>query len=201
MTGLDLSCESAGVEHLDIWDEQAARRYDTPGTGMFAPDVLSPTVDRLRTLAGDGRGLEMSIGTGRVAVPLSEAGVEVAGIELCQPMIDQLRTKASAEVIPVVLGDMTTACAVGSFSLVFFVFNGISNVLTQDRQIAVFENAARHLEPGGRFVIELWVPGLRTLPPGANRVSVCGTTRLSRCRRLRSGGAARRVTPRHLRRR
>ena len=155
-----------GVEHIDIWDEQAAGRYDTPGAGMFAPDVLVPTVKRLRTLAGDGRALEMAIGTGRVAVPLSETGVEVAGIELCQPMIDQLRSKASAETIPVVLGDMTDASAEGRFSLVFLVFNGISNVLTQDRQIAVFENAARHLEPGGRFVIELWVPGLRTLPPG-----------------------------------
>lgn len=154
------------MEHADIWDEQAARRYDTPGTGMFASDVLGPTVDRLRALSGDGRVLEMAIGTGRVAVPLSEAGVEVAGIELCQPMINQLRTKASAEVIPVVLGDMATARADGDFSLVFLVFNGISNVLTQDRQIAVFQNAASHLEPGGRFVIELWVPGLRTLPPG-----------------------------------
>lgn len=90
----------------------------------------------------------------------------VAGIELCQPMIDQLRNKADEELIPVVLGDMTTARVEGSFSLVFLVFNGISNVLTQERQIAVFENAARHLVPGGRFVIELWVPDLRSLPPG-----------------------------------
>jgi len=156
------------MEHTNIWDEQAARRYDTPGAGRFAPGILDPTVDRLRTLAGDGRALEMAIGTGRVAVPLSDAGVAVAGIELCQPMIDQLRTKASAEAIPVVLGDMTTVRADGSFSLVFLVFNGISNVLTQDRQIAVFKNAARHLEPGGRFVIELWVPDFQTLPHGRN---------------------------------
>jgi len=133
---------------------------------MFAPNVLGPTVERLRALAGDGRALEMAIGTGRVAVPLAEAGVAVAGIELCQPMIDQLRTKADETRIPVVLGDMTTARVDGSFSLVYLVFNGISNVLTQERQIAVFENAARHLVPGGRFLIELWVPDLRTLPPG-----------------------------------
>ena len=155
------------MEHADIWDEEAARRYDTPGVGMFAPEVLGPTVDRLRTLAGDGRALEMAIGTGRVAIPLAETGVPVVGIELCQPMIDQLRTKAADDVLPVILGDMTTARVDGTFSVVFLVFNGISNVLTQQAQIAVFENAARHLEPGGRFVIELWVPGLRTLPPGA----------------------------------
>jgi SAM-dependent methyltransferase len=154
------------VEHADIWDEEAARAYDTPGVGMFAPDVLGPTVERLRALAGGGRALEMAIGTGRVAVPLAEAGVAVAGIELCQPMIDQLRTKVDEERIPVVLGDMTTARVDGPFDLVYLVFNGISNVLTQEGQIAIFENAARHLAPGGRFVIELWVPDLRTLPPG-----------------------------------
>lgn len=154
------------MEHADIWDEEAARHYDTPGVGMFAPDVLGPTVERLRALAGGGRALEMAIGTGRVAVPLAEAGVAVAGVELCQPMIDQLRTKADEERIPVVLGDMTTARVDGSFDLVYLVFNGISNVLSQERQIAVFENAARHLVAGGRFVIELWVPDLRTLPPG-----------------------------------
>ena len=154
------------MEHADVWDEEAARHYDTPGDGMFAPDVLGPTVERLRRLADGGRALEMAIGTGRVAVPLAGTGVVVAGIELCQPMIDQLRTKADEKLIPVVLGDMTTARVDGQFSLVFLVFNGISNVLTPERQIAVFENAARHLVPGGHFVIELWVPDLRTLPPG-----------------------------------
>lgn len=160
-------CGTVGaVEHADVWNDEAARRYDTPGVGMFAPDVLGPTVDRLRVLADGGRALEMAIGTGRVAVPLAESGVSVAGIELCQPMVDQLRTKAGEDLIPVALGDMTDTRVEGTFSLVFLVFNGISNVLTQDRQIKVFENAARHLAPGGRFVIELWVPELRTLPPG-----------------------------------
>jgi hypothetical protein len=91
----------------------------------------------------------MAIGTGRVAVPLAEGGVPVAGTELCQPMIDQLRTKVSAEEIPVVLGDMRTSRADGVFDLVFLVFNGTRNILTQEAQIAVFENAARHLRPGG----------------------------------------------------
>ena len=90
----------------DIWDADAAARYDTPGTGMFAPDVLGPTVDRLAQLADGGRALELAIGTGRVAIPLSERGVPVVGIELSQPMVDRLREKASAERIPVVLGDM-----------------------------------------------------------------------------------------------
>jgi len=150
----------------EIWDVDAAQRYDTPGTGMFAPEVVGPTVDRLAELAGDGRALELAIGTGRVAVPLTERGVPVTGIELSGPMIDRLRTKAAEDTIPVVVGDMATARAPGEYTLVYLVFNTISNLLTQAEQIACFRNAARHLTPGGRFVIELWVPELRRLPPG-----------------------------------
>jgi SAM-dependent methyltransferase len=150
----------------DVWDVDAAQRYDTPGVGMFAPQVIGPTVDRLVELAGDGRALELAIGTGRVAVPLAERGVPVTGIELSRPMVDQLRTKADETTIPVVVGDMATAEAPGTYSVVYLVFNTISNLLTQAEQVACFRNAARHLTPGGRFVIELWVPELRKLPPG-----------------------------------
>jgi SAM-dependent methyltransferase len=160
------------MRHEDIWDDEAAKDYDTPGTGMFAPDVLGPAVDRLAELAGQGHALEFAIGTGRVAIPLTERGVPVAGIELAPAMIAQLRTKADDAKIPVVLGDMTNAAVPGTFSLVFLVFNGISNVLTQSEQVACFRNAARHLSPGGRFVIELWVPELRRMPMGQQAI-VC----------------------------
>ncbi|WP_035841475.1 class I SAM-dependent methyltransferase [Kitasatospora azatica] len=154
------------MEQEQVWDVDAAQRYDTPGEGMFAPEVLRPTVDRLAELAGDGRALEFAIGTGRVAVPLAERGVPVTGIELFRPMVDELRTKADEATIPVVLGDMATATAPGPYTLVYLVYNTISNLLTQAEQVACFRNAARHLTPGGRFVIELWVPELRKLPPG-----------------------------------
>jgi SAM-dependent methyltransferase len=154
----------------EIWDVDAAERYDTPGTGMFAPDVLGPTVDRLAELAGDGRALEFAIGTGRVAVPLAQRGVPVTGIELSRPMIERLRSKVDGESIPVVVGDMATTRAAGQYSVVYLVYNTISNLLTQAEQVACFRNAARHLTPGGRFVIELGVPGLRALPPGQQAV-------------------------------
>jgi SAM-dependent methyltransferase len=154
------------VRQEEIWDVDAAQRYDTPGVGMFAPEVLGPTVDRLVEYAGNGRALEFAIGTGRVAVPLAERGVPVTGIELSSPMIDQLRGKVDEERIPVVVGDMATARAPGEYTLVYLVFNTISNLLTQAEQVACFQNAERHLTPGGRFVIELWVPELRKLPPG-----------------------------------
>ena len=79
-----------------------------------------------------------------------------------------------------VLGDMTSARVDGTFSLVVLVFNGISNVLSQDAQIAVFENAARHLEPGGRFLIELWVPSLRAPAAWSTGSSLHGRAGLSR---------------------
>ncbi|MFJ9378243.1 class I SAM-dependent methyltransferase [Streptomyces sp. NPDC101455] len=149
-----------------LWGADVAQRYDTPGTGMFAPDTLRPTVDRLAQLAMDGTVLEFAIGTGRVAVPLAERGVPVTGIELSEPMVEQLRTKADEATIPVIIGDMATTVAPGTYSLVYLVYNTISNLLTQAEQVECFRNAARHLTPGGRFVIELWVPELRKLPPG-----------------------------------
>ena len=150
----------------EIWDADAANSYDTPGTGMFAPAVLDPAVDRLAALAGDGRALEFAVGTGRVAIPLAARGVPVTGIELSTAMLARLREKADETRLPVVVGDMATAAAPGEFTLVYLVFNTIANLLTQADQVACFRNAARHLSPGGRFVIELWVPELRKLPPG-----------------------------------
>jgi SAM-dependent methyltransferase len=158
------------MEQSDIWNEAAARHYDTPGEGMFAPEVLGPTVDRLADLAGDGAALEFAIGTGRVGIPLRERGVLVTGIELSPAMIAQLRTKVDEGTLPVVLGDMATTTAPGRYALVYLVFNTITNLLAQTEQVACFRNAARHLEPGGRFVIETFVPDLRRLPPGQDAV-------------------------------
>ncbi|WP_022923549.1 class I SAM-dependent DNA methyltransferase [Serinicoccus marinus] len=148
----------------DLWDEATAASYDEASAAMFAPDVLDPTVDRLAELAGEGRALELAIGTGRVGIPLAERGVEVVGIELSEPMAEQLRHKAPD--LLVTIGDMATTQVEGTFALVYLVFNTIGNLTTQDEQVACFANAARHLGPGGRFVVEVGVPALRRLPPG-----------------------------------
>jgi len=135
---------------------------------MFAPEVLEPTVRLLAGLAGDGRALEFAIGTGRVAIPLAEAGVPVSGIELSPAMADELRRKGAD--IPVVVGDMAVTGVADQFSLVYCVWNSIANLRTQDEQVACFQNASRHLAPGGHFAIDLWVPALRRLPPGQTAV-------------------------------
>lgn len=148
----------------DYWDAEQAARYDEASGFMFGPEVLDPAVRFLADLAGDGAALELAIGTGRIAIPLNERGVPVSGIELSQPMVDQLHKKTTD--IPVVVGDMATSTVPGVFTLAYVVWNSIGNLRTQAEQVACFRNAARHLAPGGRFVVELWVPGIRRFPPG-----------------------------------
>ena len=151
----------------EIWfDGDIAATYDEESADRFAPALLAATIDFLAGLTADRPALELAIGTGRVAVPLAGRGVRVSGIELSPAMIAQLRAKPGADAIEVVEGDMTTTRVVGDFGLVYLVYNTITNLTAQDDQVACFENAARHLAPGGCFAIEVYVPILRLLPPG-----------------------------------
>jgi Methyltransferase domain len=137
------------MQQTKIWNADAARRYDTPGTGMFAPETLGPTVDRLAHLAEGGAVLEFAIGTGRVAVPLVGQGVPVTGIELSPAMVEQLRGKTDGATIPVVMGDMASATAPGTYSLVFLVYNTLSNLLTFDEseRAQLFRSPHRYIWP------------------------------------------------------
>jgi SAM-dependent methyltransferase len=153
------------------WFANQAATYDDSEGFMFEPGTIARTVDVLEELAGGGRALELAIGTGRIGLPLAERGVEVHGIDLSAPMVERLRAKPGGAGIPVAIGDMTTTRLDGRFALVYLVFNTIENLTTQDAQVACFENAARHLEPGGCFVIEVEVPQLRRLPPGERFVA------------------------------
>lgn len=154
------------VTSSELWTRATADRYDAEETERSSAAVLGPTLAFLAELAGDGRALEFAIGTGRVGVPLRERGVPVAGIELSAPMAAVLRRKIDEDALPVAIGDMATTVVPGEFTLVYLVYNTITNLLTQDEQVACFRNAARHLAPGGRFVVELSVPPLRFLPTG-----------------------------------
>jgi len=154
-----------------LFDATVAATYDADHADRFAPEVLGPAVDVLAELAEGGRVLELAVGTGRVALALHAAGVEAAGIECSQAMADVMAAKPGAQQVPVVIGDMATTRVPGPFSLVFLVYSSITNLLTQDAQLACFANAAAHLAPGGRFVIEVGVPPLRRLPPGSKFVA------------------------------
>ncbi len=159
-----------GDEPADGWfPESIAADYDGPG-GANAPEVVTRTVDVLEELAAGGPVLEFAVGTGRIAAPLASRGVPVSGIELSRAMAARIARKPGGDAIDVTIGDMTTTRVAGEFTLVYLVFNTICNVTTQDGQVDVFSNAAAHLRPGGLFLIEVGLPGLRRLPPGQDTV-------------------------------
>ncbi len=135
---------------------ESSKRYDAGHVRGDEDDAAR----LLAELAGDGPALEFAIGTGRIALPLAQRGVAVHGIELSPHMVERLREKPGGAALPVVVGDMAYSQidGAGDFSLVYLVFNTIFNLLTQDDQVACFENAARHLRPGGAFLVETRVP-------------------------------------------
>ena len=148
------------------FDERVAARYDQSAAEMFDRAVVDLAVDFLVELAGNGRALELGIGTGRIALPLAQRGVRVHGIDVSKAMVARLRAKPGGEHLGVTIGDFATSTVDGSFSLAYLVFNTIMNLRTQAAQVACFRNVAAHLQPGGCFVIEVGVPELQRLPPG-----------------------------------
>jgi SAM-dependent methyltransferase len=159
------------------FSERVASAYDDATGGEFDPAVIAETVDVLAGLAGPGgRALEFAIGTGRIAVPLAERGVTVHGIDMSKAMVARLRDKNPS--IAVTIGDFSTVRAGDlDFDLVFLVFNTVMNLTTQDAQVECFRNAAAHLRPGGRFLVEVMVPELRKLPAGQTIVPFTVTPR------------------------
>ncbi|MGH3097688.1 MAG: class I SAM-dependent DNA methyltransferase [Streptosporangiales bacterium] len=143
-----------GFDPATSFGPDVARRYDDELRGDEAE-----TVDFLARLAGSGPALELAIGTGRIALPLRERGIRVDGIELSPDMVARLREKPGGAEVEVTMGDMARASAPGQgYALAYLVFNTLYNILTQDDQVRCFENVARHLAPGGVFVVEGSVP-------------------------------------------
>ena len=150
----------------NFFGEQIAKSYESKWPEAFAPAAVEPVVDFLADLAGTGATLELGIGTGRIALPLSRRGIRVHGIDLSPEMVSELRAKPGADAIEVTIGDVASTRAPGLFRLAYLVQNTITNLTTQQEQVDCFQNVAAQLEPGGCFVIEVFVPELRRLPPG-----------------------------------
>jgi SAM-dependent methyltransferase len=153
----------SGPVPQDTFDERIAATYEAKWPELFDPAAIDPVVDFLTRQAGAGAALEFGVGTGRIAVPLRRRGVPVHGVDLSRAMAARVPPGAGVEVT---VGDFATTRVPGDFRLVYLVRNTITNLTTQDEQVACFRNVAAHLEPGGRFVIENYVPHLRRLPPG-----------------------------------
>ena len=155
---------------------EVAKSYDRDHGGTD-PDVIAKTVACLKDLAGTGPVLEFAVGTGRIALPLRALGIDVHGIELSNAMVAELRKKERGDPMQIAIGDMTTTQVDGPFALVFLVFNTIDNLVTQSAQTECFVNAARHLQPGGRFLIETRVPPLQRIPFGETKMAfACDAT-------------------------
>ncbi len=130
-----------GARWAELYDEWHAGLMDDEGA-----------VAGLAELAGDGPLLEFGVGTGRLAVPLAERGHEVVGVDISEDMLAQLTRKSGA--VTTVVGDMTTVRLDREFALAYIAFNSIFALPTQEDQVRLFRNAAAHLRPGGRFVLE-----------------------------------------------
>lgn len=139
------------------YGERIAGVYDDIYGEKFA-DSLLPAVDTLADLAGGGRILELGVGTGRLALPLAARGLDVHGIDVSPAMVERLRAKAGAEAVGVTIGDFADVRVDGEFSLVVVAFNTLFMLPDQDAQVRCFANVAARLAPGGRFVVEAFVP-------------------------------------------
>ncbi|MGH2746468.1 MAG: class I SAM-dependent DNA methyltransferase [Actinomycetota bacterium] len=145
MEGFDAS--TYGDRIAEVYDDLYGELFDAEATVEF-----------LAELAGGGRALELGIGTGRIAVPLADAGVEVVGIDSSEAMVKRLRAKPGGEDIPVTIADFVEVDVEGEFAVVYIPFNTLFALTTQDEQVRCFENVARHLTDVGVFVVEAFVP-------------------------------------------
>jgi len=139
----------------DTYGARIAGVYDA-WYGDYDPAILAALLE----LAPGESALELGIGTGRIALPLQESGVTLAGIDASEAMIAQLRGKRGGDQIPVVLGNFADVAVEGQYRLIYVLFNTFFALLTQEEQLRCFRNVAQHLEPQGSFVIEAFVPDL-----------------------------------------
>ena len=138
---MDARDHSRGVpeNYFDVWVSQ---HYEVLWPELFDPQVVEPAVSFLADLAGDGRALELGIGTGRLALPLSRRGIRVVGIELSPAMVEELQSQPDSAHIDVTIGDFATTTVNGTFTLAYLVRNTIMNQTTQDAQVECFFNVA-----------------------------------------------------------
>lgn len=143
-----------------------AAAYDASHATEFTSEAIGAAVGLIAELAGDGAAVEFAVGTGRIALPLAETVNPVHGIDFSEPMLAELRKKDRAGRVSITVGDITETRVCTDAAVVYLVYNTIGNLRTQHQQVECFRNAAAHLAPGGRFVIENIVPQLHRLPAG-----------------------------------
>jgi SAM-dependent methyltransferase len=153
--------ETYGEHIADVYDERYASRDP------------AAEVEKLAALAGAGPVLELGVGTGRVAIPLAQRGIAVHGIDASEPMLARLRSRPGGDLVTVAIGDMRAVDApADAYSLVYVVFNTFFALLDQDAQVDCFAHVASRLAPGGRFLIEAFVPDLDPQLPADDEFAI-----------------------------
>lgn len=104
------------------------------------------------------RVLELGVGTGRLAVPLADAGFEVVGVDISAAMLERLRGADPERRVTVVHGDMVDDLPAGPFAAVLAAYNVVFNLETAERQRQLFEQVRARLTDQGCFVVEAFVP-------------------------------------------
>lgn len=158
---------------MDGYDSQTYGQRWAPYYDDLYSEVDDSTIDLLARYAGEPpRALELAIGSGRIAIPLLHRGVDVVGIDTSEEMVAMLRAKDGGEAIEVVMGDFGDVAVNDTFPLIYLAFNTIFGLLTQDSQVECFRNVADHLEPGGCFIIDCFVPDVRRFDAYNTRIGV-----------------------------
>lgn len=143
-----------GYDPMLSFGAETAADYD-----RFLRGDEEETVRFLVKQSRGGRTLELAIGTGRIAIPLAQAGVPVEGLDLSPEMLAVLRSKTTGDQIPVTLGNFRDIPVTGSFRFIYLVYNTFFNLLTQEDQVTCLANVAKHLEDDGTFLVEAFTPG------------------------------------------
>jgi SAM-dependent methyltransferase len=158
---------------MEGYDDTTYGRLWSPVYDDMYDTVDDAVIDLLERHAGQPpRALELAIGTGRVALPLRARGVEVSGIDISEEMVAKLRAKPGGEAIPVTMGDFADVAVDDAFPLIYLPFNTIFGLLSQERQVECFQNVAAHLEPGGRFILDCFVPDVKRFDHHNTRMAV-----------------------------
>ena len=147
---------------------------------------------RRKAVESGGPVLELGAGTGRVTIPIAEAGIRVAAVDVDAGMLDRLRQKAATlpaepqSRVTVHQGDMRSFALGEQYALVIIPFRAFLHNITRDDQLATLRRAHAHLRPGGELALNVFHPSLQYM--AANAGAYAGVWRWRKTSNLPGGG-------------
>ena len=139
--------ETYGEAFADVYDEWYSEISD-----------VAASTRALTELAQGGRVLELGVGTGRLALPLVDGGLDVVGVDASQAMLDRLARNDPAGRIHAVRSDIAVDLPPGPFEVVFVAYNTFFNLTTEAQQTNCLRLVRERLSRTGHFVLEAFVP-------------------------------------------